>query len=89
MGASSVSTKNGIAPKIKETGFNFSKGAIRKEAKFTRIFSLVHTLQKNDQGEPDDDPEHVIKAAGDLWEKGWRDGKKIVDVLKKCKPESK
>jgi len=75
--------------KIKEAGFSFSKSAIRKEAKFTRIISLVHTLQRDDQGEVNDDPEHVAKIAGELWEKAWKEGKKIVDVLKSCKPGDK
>jgi len=50
--------------------------------------SLVHTLEKGDQGEPNDDPEHIAKLAGDLWTKGWGEGKKIVEVLKKCKPKA-
>jgi hypothetical protein len=72
--------------KTKDAGFTFSKGAIRKEAKFTRILSFVHTLNKDDQGESHDDPEYLSKVAGDLWKKGWEEGKRIVDVLKTCKP---
>jgi hypothetical protein len=73
--------------KIKEAGFTFSKSAFRKEAKFTRIISLFQTLQKDDQGEANDEPEHVAKVAGELWKKGWAEGKKIVDVLKNCRPK--
>jgi len=69
-------------------GFKISNYAFREKAIFTRIDSLVHTLEKGDQGEPNDDPEHIAKVAGDLWAKGWGEGKKIVEVLKKCKPKA-
>lgn len=75
-----------LSGKIREAGFSFSNYAIKKQAKFTRIVSLVHTLPKGDQGEPEDDPEHVAKVAGDMWEKAWADGKKIVEVLRGCRP---
>jgi len=75
-----------LLKKIEEAGFKFSKYAFREKARFSRIVSLVHTLQKGEQGEPNDDPEHVSKVAGELWGKAWGEGKKIVEVLKNCKP---
>lgn len=77
-----------LVKKVKGAGFIFSKYAFREKARFTRIVSLVHTLEKGDQGEPNDDPEHIAKVAGDLWAKGWGEGKKIVEVLNKCKPRA-
>ncbi len=78
-----------LLKRIEKSGFSFwKKIAFRKEAKFTRIFSVAQKLEPGDQGEADNDPEIVGKAAADLWDKGWAEGKKIVEVLKSCKPKA-
>jgi hypothetical protein len=28
----------------------------------------------------------VAKVAGDMWEKAWGEGKKIVEILRNCRP---
>ncbi len=75
---------------MKEVGFSFwEKGAFRDTAKFTRVISMIHKLRLTDDGEPDDSPEYIMKIAEELWVKGWAEGKKVVEVLKKCKPASR
>ena len=75
--------------RIEEAEFSFwKKGAFRKEAKYTRILNVTSKLPSKDQGEVDDTPEIVGKIARDLWARGWAEGKKIVEVLKECRPEA-
>ena len=66
-----------LLKRIEESGFSFwKKIAFRKEAKFTQIFSVAQKVEPGDQGEADNDPEIVGKAAADLWEKGWSEGRR-------------
>lgn len=78
-----------LLKRIEKAGFTFwKKGAFREEAKYTRILSVMYKLQSNDQEETDNDPEVIAKAAAELWAKGWAEGKKILEVLKSCKPKA-
>jgi hypothetical protein len=78
-----------LLKRIEKAGFSFwKKGAFREESKYTRILSVMYNLQSNDQEDTDNDPEVIAKVAAELWAKGWADGKKIVEVLKSCKPKA-
>jgi len=77
---------------IKKAGFVFrEKKAFGGAAKYTRILRLSQKLRAKEGGEEgdiDDSPAYITSVAQDLWKKGWADGKKIVEILKACKPKA-
>lgn len=67
---------------IQSAGFDFRKGGLREEAKFTRIVSVKQKPKRTEDGDPDLSDEAVKEAVGALWTKLWKEGGKIVQVLK-------
>ncbi len=67
---------------IKDAGFKFKKWGLKPEAKFTRVVSCIQKLTTNEDGEADTSDESVHQVVAALWKKFWKDGEKIIQVVK-------
>lgn len=67
---------------IQEAGFQFHKRGLEPEAKFTRIATCNQKLKTNEDGDPDTSDESVRQTVATLWKKMWKEGEKIIDVVK-------
>ncbi|NQT16162.1 MAG: PD-(D/E)XK nuclease family protein [Planctomycetes bacterium] len=72
----------GLLRAIQKAGFKFREAGFREEAKFTRILSLKQKPKLDEDSEPDLSEDGVRQTVGALWRKMWKDGEKIVGVLK-------
>ena len=67
---------------IQNAGLKFSKAGLRPEAKFTRIATSHQKLKTDEDGEFDTSDDAVRQTVATLWKKMWKDGEKIIDVLR-------
>ncbi|MCH8149724.1 MAG: PD-(D/E)XK nuclease family protein [Planctomycetes bacterium] len=69
---------------IQAAGFSFSeKSAFKDDAMYTRITSEIQKLRTDADGEPEEDPDYIKQVVRKLWATMWKEGAKIVDVLKR------
>jgi PD-(D/E)XK nuclease superfamily protein len=66
----------------KESGFKIGKQGFNETAKFTRILRVNQKLSAPDEDESSPSEEYLRQEYGKLWKKFWKDGERIVDVLK-------
>ena len=65
---------------INNSGFNIRDKGFRKEAKFTRIYTITKTLRTDDDGEVDDGDEYIKELTKSMWNKAYSETSHVVDI---------